>query len=44
MNTVVNTQYGPVSGFYRDNLMMWFGIPYAAPPVGEKGKAAREMG
>jgi len=35
MNLTVNTQYGQVKGFEDDGLNKWFGIPFAAPPVGE---------
>ena len=29
---IVDTQYGPVQGFTRDDVNIWLGIPYAAPP------------
>lgn len=35
MNLTVKTQYGEVRGFEDDGLNKWFGIPFAAPPVGE---------
>ena len=34
-HTIVKTRHGEVEGFYEDGLFKWFGIPYAAPPVGE---------
>ena len=33
--TVVNTKSGKVEGYYKDNLYVFKGIPYAAPPVGD---------
>ncbi len=35
MNTVANTITGKVEGTYEDNLYVFKGIPYAAPPVGD---------
>ena len=35
MDLTVKTQYGAVRGFEEDGLNKWFGIPFAAPPVGE---------
>lgn len=35
MELTVNTQYGKIRGFEDDGLNKWFGIPYAAAPVGE---------
>ncbi len=34
MNTVVSTRYGQVEGEQIENLIVWKGIPYAKPPVG----------
>ena len=34
-STVVATTGGKVEGSYEDNLYVFKGIPYAAPPVGE---------
>ncbi|HSW58787.1 MAG TPA: carboxylesterase/lipase family protein [Dehalococcoidales bacterium] len=34
-NTVVQTQKGKVEGSFEDGLLVFRGIPYAAPPVGE---------
>lgn len=33
---VVQTSYGPVRGAMRDGVRSFLGIPYAAPPVGER--------
>ncbi len=35
MSTIVKTNYGEVEGFKDGNLIKWFGIPFAKPPVGE---------
>ncbi|MDR1130800.1 MAG: carboxylesterase/lipase family protein [Oscillospiraceae bacterium] len=32
--TIADTRYGAVEGFAEDKVLMWFGIPYAKPPVG----------
>jgi para-nitrobenzyl esterase len=32
---MVMTQFGPVQGFQQGRTAVFFGIPYAAPPVGE---------
>ena len=36
MNLIAQTKYGPVEGFAEGGIRRWFGIPFAAPPVGEK--------
>lgn len=36
MNVLVQTKYGPVRGYENNSIAIWKGIPYAAPPVGEK--------
>ena len=35
MSLTIKTQYGKVRGFEDNGLYKWFGIPYAAPPIGE---------
>lgn len=35
MNAEVNTSFGKVIGYEENGLLIWRGIPYAAPPVGE---------
>ncbi len=35
MNTIVKTKYGKLEGFREDNLIKWFGVPFAKPPIGE---------
>jgi para-nitrobenzyl esterase len=30
-----NTKFGPVKGVQKDNALIWEGIPYGRPPVGE---------
>jgi len=35
MNNVVETECGRVAGVIEDGLLIWRGIPYAAPPTGE---------
>ena len=32
---VVNTAQGDVQGFIKEQVNLFYGIPYAAPPVGE---------
>lgn len=32
----VNTSNGPVRGFLRDGVSIFLGVPYAAPPIGER--------
>ncbi|MFJ6533299.1 carboxylesterase/lipase family protein [Microbacterium sp. NPDC091662] len=34
--TVVGTTFGPVRGVRRNGIVSWRGIPYAAPPFGER--------
>lgn len=34
MQTIVETQQGPIQGFTDDGIHKFFGVPYAAPPVG----------
>ena len=36
MSLIAETKYGPVEGFEENGIRRWFGIPFAAPPVGEK--------
>lgn len=35
-NAIVQTKSGRIEGFWQDNILLFRGIPYAAPPVGEK--------
>ena len=35
MSLIVSTKYGPVEGFAEGGVRRWFGVPFAAPPVGE---------
>ena len=35
MRLIAETKYGPVEGFGEDGIRRWFGIPFAAPPVGD---------
>ena len=30
----VTTRYGKVRGFYVDNVAIYYGVPFASPPVG----------
>ncbi|WPP42601.1 carboxylesterase/lipase family protein [Paenibacillus hunanensis] len=34
-NTLIRTQYGEVQGIRQDGAVIWRGIPYAEPPVGD---------
>ena len=34
MSLVVQTKFGPVEGFSENGIDRWFGIPFAAPPIG----------
>lgn len=34
-DVIIQTKYGKVRGRDKDDLMFWFGIPYAQPPVGD---------
>ena len=36
MRLIATTKYGPVEGFEENGICRWFGIPFAAPPTGEK--------
>ena len=36
MSLIRTTKHGPVEGFAENGICRWFGIPFAAPPVGEK--------
>ena len=36
MSLIVQTKSGPVEGFEENGVRRWYGIPFAAPPVGEK--------
>ncbi len=36
MSSIVETATGKVEGFKKDNLHVFLGIPYAAPPIGER--------
>eukprot|EP01099_Mayorella_cantabrigiensis_P008834 TRINITY_DN873_c0_g1_i1.p1 TRINITY_DN873_c0_g1~~TRINITY_DN873_c0_g1_i1.p1 ORF type:complete len:563 (-),score=121.50 TRINITY_DN873_c0_g1_i1:28-1668(-) len=31
----IQTQYGPVTGFTKDGADVWWGIPFARPPIGQ---------
>ena len=31
---VVTTKYGKIRGFYTDEAAIFYGVPYARPPVG----------
>ena len=33
-NTIINTEYGPVSGARHNGCTAYLGIPFARPPVG----------
>ena len=33
---IVNTEAGPVSGMFEDSVYIFKGVPFAAPPVGER--------
>ena len=35
MSMMVQTKYGPVEGFRKNGAIVWLGIPFARPPVGE---------
>lgn len=35
LNTVIETKYGKLSGIREEGVMLFKGVPYAAPPVGE---------
>jgi len=30
---VINTKYGKVEGFVKDDISRWYGVPYAKPPI-----------
>ncbi len=34
-NTLIRTQYGEVQGVRQDGAVIWRGIPFAEPPIGE---------
>ncbi len=34
-NTVVKTDYGKLRGYVNEEALVWKGVPYAKPPVGE---------
>lgn len=34
-HVIIETKYGKVRGRKKSDLLFWFGIPYAQPPVGE---------
>lgn len=36
MEPVVHTQHGPVEGREKDGVFLFAGVPYAAPPIGER--------
>ena len=36
MNLIAATKYGPVEGFEENGIRRWFGIPFAAPPLGDR--------
>ncbi len=35
MSMMVQTKYGPAKGFRKNGAIVWLGIPFARPPVGE---------
>ena len=35
MSMMVQTKYGPVGGVRKNGAIVWLGIPFARPPVGE---------
>jgi para-nitrobenzyl esterase len=35
LNTLVKTDYGHLKGYVENDVMIWKGVPYAKPPVGE---------
>ena len=35
LSTKVNTESGPIEGYESDGMMIYKGIPFAAPPVGD---------
>lgn len=40
--TIVETSYGPIEGRAKDGTLLFAGVPYAAPPIGDfRFKAAR---
>ena len=36
MSLIAATKYGPVEGFEENGIRRWFGIPFAAPPLGDR--------
>ena len=40
--TVVETTSGPIEGRDKEGTLLFAGVPYAAPPVGEPGIRARD--
>ena len=42
MSSIAQTRHGQVEGVQQDDLVVFRGIPYAAPPVGQ-GEAMKEF-
>ena len=35
LSNIIETKYGKVEGMREENLLVFKGVPYAAPPVGD---------